>query len=101
MLSYPRLQWIFWYFRQSQAVSGDPPESRRRARPGTPHGCWLTVIQAASGAVANDGEATDGQMGGRSGDEGPEAVALRDICRGTEAARWEVNLKTGYRVQPM
>ena len=47
------------------------------------------------------GEAIDGQMGGRSGDEGPETVVLRDTCRDTEAARWRVNLQTGHRVLPM
>jgi len=34
-------------FGNLQAVSGDPPESRRRARPGTRHGYWLAVIRAA------------------------------------------------------
>jgi hypothetical protein len=101
VLSYPRPQWIFLISGNLQAVPGDPPERRRQARPGTPHGFWLAVLQADSRRFAHDGKATDGQMGGRSRDEGPATVVLRDTHRGTEAARWGVNLKTGHRVQPM
>jgi len=61
-------------------------------------------IQATGQAVCRYGKATDGQMGGRFGDEGSETVVLQDSCRscrGMEAARWRVNLKTGQRVQRM
>src|SRR4029077_18286020 len=45
---------------------------------------WPSSRQLA-GRFANHGHATDGQMGGRAGDEGPETVVPRDTCRGTEA----------------
>ena len=89
-----------------QAVPGDVPKiGRRRTRPGTP----ARVSDRPSSRqlarrFASDGKAMGGQMGGRSGDEGPRTVVLRDTRRGPEAARWGVNLvnlKTGYRVQPM
>jgi hypothetical protein len=67
--------------------------------PRTDYG-WPSSRQLA-GRFATHGHATDGQMGGRAGDEGPETVVLRATCRGTEAARWRVNLKTGHRVLPM
>src|SRR5580704_10343568 len=51
VLSYPRPQWIFLFFGNPQAVSGDQPESRRQARPGTQHGFRLAVIRAACRAV--------------------------------------------------
>ena len=82
-------------------VSGDPPESRRRARPGARTGYGWPSSRQLAGRFAKHGHATDGQMGGRAGDEGPETVGLRAACRGTEAARWGVNLKTGHRVLPM
>ena len=89
-------------FRHSLRRVG-PTRPRVVAGPGpvprTDYG-WPSSRQLA-GRFAKHGHATDGQMGGRAGDEGPETVALRDTCRGTEAARWGVNLKTGHRVLPM
>ena len=70
-----------------------------------PRAVWLLTaprlmpIAVLAGRFANDGKATDGQIGGRSGDEGPGTVVLRDTYRGTEAARWSVNRNPGYRVQ--
>jgi hypothetical protein len=88
-------------FSNPYIVSGDPPESVAGpgAVPRTGYG-WPSSRQLAR-RFANHGHATDGQMGGRSGDEGPETVVLRDTWRGTEAARWGVNLRTGHRVLPM
>src|SRR5260370_41895057 len=77
---------------QSSGVSGGVSESQ----PGT--AVWCLADRSSrqlAGRFANDGTATDGQMGGRFGDEGPETVVLHDSCRGTEAARWRVNLTTG------
>jgi hypothetical protein len=101
-LSQPHPQWIFLISGNPQAVPGGVPETRRRARPGTPaRVSGRPSYRQLARRFASDGEAMDGQVGGRSGDEGPRTVVLRDIRRGTEAARWRVNLKTGYRVQPM
>src|SRR5690348_16579656 len=89
-------------FRQSPGRVGRPARESPFGPgpvPGTGSG-WPSSGQLA-GRFANDGQAADGQMGRRSGDEGPETVALRDTGRGTEAARWGVNLKTGHRVLPM
>ena len=101
MLSHACPQWIFLIFGIPHIVSGRL--ARVVAGPGpalrTDYG-WPSSRPLA-GWFAKHGHATDGQMGGRAGDEGPETVALRAACRGTEAARWGVNLKTGHRVLPM
>ena len=99
MLSYPRAQWIFLTFGDPPVAAGGVSEGRR-VWPDPPVGVpgW-PFIPAAGQEVRRDGKTTDGRMGGRFEDEGPETVVLHDSCRGTEAARWRVNLTTGQRVQ--
>ena len=96
MLSYPRARWIFLISGKPLAASDGMseiwgltyPSGRRAGR----------TSRRLARKIADVGKATDGQMGGRLGDEGPETVVLRDTCRNTEAARWRVNLTTGQRV---
>jgi len=70
----------------------------RQARKSARQNVWCLVTrsyQQLAGRSANFGRVTDGQMGGRFGDEGPETVVLHESYRGAEAAAWEVNLTTG------
>src|SRR6185437_16690279 len=86
-LSYPRAQWIFLIFGNPPAFPGGMPESRRRIWPAPPPGCVAgRYNRRLARWFADDVTSANGQRGGRPGDEGPEAVVLRDPHRGAEAA---------------
>jgi hypothetical protein len=78
----------------ADGVPGNPPTACRTG------GLAACVRTRSSQAFYTDGKATDVQVGGEVGDEGPQTAVLHGSCRGTEAVPWGVNLTAGQRVLP-